>query len=79
MELDKFLFGSIGKEYCMYFLLLSMIGLFLSVVFVISGIIVGVSTKKNLFFYIQIAIVAFLYAMFYLTNRLLYNMCKSSI
>lgn len=79
MNLEEFLFGSIGKEYCLYFYLLSVIGLFLMVIYVIAGIIVGISKKKDFMFFFQIFIIGMLYGLAYLSNRLLYNMCKRSI
>ena len=79
MNLEDFLFGSIGKQYCIYFYLVSVIGLFLLVIFVISVIIVGINKKKDIGFYIQSIIIAMLYGLMYFISRLLYNMCKQSI
>lgn len=74
-----YIYGPIGKEYCIYFYILSVIG-FLSLLLVI--IITGYSAFKKKYpmsFYINMIMLAILYGMFYLQNRLLYNMCTGEM
>ena len=74
-----FIYGPISKEYCIYFYILSVIG-FLSALFVIGMTSYTALTKKYpMSFYINMIMLALLYGMFYLQNRLLYNMCTGNM
>ena len=69
------LFGPLGKEYCIYFYYLSVFGLILLTILVLSTLMVGLSTRKGLDFYMQMLTVAIGYLIFYFQNRLLHSMC----
>ena len=78
MFLDS-IYGSISKEYCLYFYVLSVIG-FILLILVIMNIVYSVYKKKYpMYFYINMVILAIIYGMFYLQNRLLYNMCTGEM
>lgn len=72
------LFGPLGKDYCLYFYLLSVIGLVLLVLLFVMGIALGIRKKLNMSFYIHILTGCMVYAIFYFQNRLLYSMCINS-
>ena len=73
------LFGPISKNYCLYFYLLSLFGLVSLVLLVVSSLFIGISKNKGFLFYLQMLSVAIVYGMIYLQNRLLFNMCSSSL
>ena len=73
------LFGSISKEYCLYFFLLSVIFFTFTVLGAISVLFYGLSKKKGVGFYLKFLPLIITYALAYLQNRLLYNMCNNSI
>ena len=75
-NLAETLFGPLSKEYCVYFYYLSIIGLLLLVLLVLSTLIVGITQRKKIGFYMQMFSVALVYAIFnYFQNRLLHSMC----
>ena len=73
------LFGPLSKTYCFYFYLLSFGGLFVLIVYTLATLFVGISKKKGPMFYLYAFSVCLVYGMFYLQNRLLYNMCSHSL
>lgn len=73
------LFGPISKNYCIYFYLLSLFGFVSLVLLVVSSLFIGISKNKGFLFYLQMLSVAIVYGMIYLQNRLLFNMCSSSL
>jgi hypothetical protein len=76
-SLNDTLYGPLGKNYCFYFYILSVIG-FISLLFVvISALFIGVYKKKGFDFYVQAFTLAVVYGMVYFQNRLLFNMCES--
>jgi len=74
-NLAETLFGPLGKDYCIYFYYLSMIGMFLLAILIVSTLFIGISQRKNFGFYLQMLSVALGYAIFYFQNRLLHSMC----
>ena len=73
------LFGAIGKEYCLYFYLLSVIGLFLFVVALFGAVYVGLSKGKGVDYFLPAIAASLVYFLTYLQNRLLYNMCAKTL
>lgn len=73
------LFGPLSKQYCFYFYILSVFGMVSLVFLVGSSLIVGIYKKKGFTFYLQMLSVAIAYGMFYLQNRMLFNMCSHSL
>ena len=77
-NIQQTFFSPLGKQYCMYFYFLSVIGLvFVAIVF-ISAIIIGIMKKKGFEFYLSAIIGSLGYGIFYFQNRLLYSMCVGS-
>lgn len=74
-NLAENLFGPLGKEYCIYFYYLSVIGMILLAFLVGSTIVVGIKERKKFGFYLQMLSVALGYGIFYFQNRLLHSMC----
>ena len=79
MDLKQALFSPLGKEYCLYFYILSVVGLVFVVVVLLSALVIGVSKRKGLDFYFTAIIGSLGYAIFYFQNRLLYSMCAKSM
>lgn len=80
--MDNFLqtiFGPLGKDYCLYFYFLSMLGFFLLAMLVITSLMVGISQRKGMDFYYQMLTVGFAYGILYFQNRLLHSMCVGSV
>uniref|UniRef100_A0A6C0DN89 Uncharacterized protein n=1 Tax=viral metagenome TaxID=1070528 RepID=A0A6C0DN89_9ZZZZ len=73
------LFGPLSKQYCVYFYFLSIFGFILLAVFLISSIVVGLSKRKGLDYYMQVVGIALGYAIFYFQNRLLHSMCVGTM
>lgn len=73
------LFGPLSKEYCLYFYFLSIIGMILLILVVLSALFIGITKRKGLDFYVQMMSAAIAYAIFYFQNRLLHSMCVGSV
>ena len=69
------LFGPLGKEYCIYFYYLSIMGMFLLTLLLASTLVTGITKRKNMEFYMQMLSIAIGYFFFYFQNRILYSMC----
>jgi hypothetical protein len=77
-QINKLFFGPLSSEFCIYFYIISMTSL-LSIFFVcIPAIVFGLKTKEKSSYYISILGLSIMYLIGYVTNRLLYTMCKSS-
>lgn len=77
-DLQQKLFGPLSKQYCLYFYILSVLGLAFVVIVLVSAIAFGISKKKGIEFYVSALVGTLGYAIFYFQNRLLYNMCAGS-
>lgn len=73
------LFGPLSKQYCVYFYFLSIFGFILLAIFIVSSIMVGLSKRKGLDYYMQVVGIALGYAIFYFQNRLLHSMCVGTM
>lgn len=73
------LFGPLSKEYCLYFYILSIIGMISLILVVLSALFIGISKRKGLDFYVQMMSVAIAYGIFYFQNRLLHTMCMGAV
>lgn len=73
------LFGPLSRDYCLYFYLLSAIGLFFFVVSIIGILYVGFSKGKGFDFYLPAVISSLAYFVIYLQNRLLFTMCSKTL
>jgi hypothetical protein len=73
------LFGPLDKKYCDYFYILSILGFILLAIFLVSSVLVGLSKRKGLDFYMQALSVSIGYGLFYFQNRLLHSMCLGSM
>ena len=77
-SIQQTFFSPLGKQYCLYFYILSVIGLIFVAVVLFSAVIIGVSKRKGLDFYFAALMGSLGYAVFYFQNRLLYSMCIAS-
>ena len=73
------LFGPLDKKYCLYFYILSLMGMILLLITIFTALYIGLSEKKDGVFYYQMVLVSMGYGIFYFQNRLLYNMCSKSL
>lgn len=73
------LLGPISKEYCLYFYILSVIGLVLFAIALFGAVYVGLSRGKGVEYFVPAIAASFVYFLTYLQNRLLYTMCSKSL
>lgn len=73
------LFGPLSKQYCVYFYFLSIFGFILLAIFIVSSIMVGLSKRRGIDYYMQVVGIALGYAIFYFQNRLLHSMCVGTM
>lgn len=72
---EDYFFGPLPKSYCLYFYYLTVIGLVLLVLSVLSSIAMMVSRTRSAEFYMNTFMISLSYVIFYFQNRLLYTMC----
>lgn len=73
--MNETLFGSLGKQYCIYFYLLSVFG-FILLAMTMIGMVWALFTKKIDMKIMSGLVMASLgYGIFYFQNRLLHSMC----
>ena len=75
---DK-LFSPLSKDYCLYFYFLSIIGLILFVLTILSTLFIGIMKKKDFAFFLQGFLISLVYLLLYFVNRLLNGVCVSSL
>lgn len=68
-------FTPLGKEYCVYFYYLSVIGFAFFWLALIGGLYMGIVQKEKPGFYMQIMMICLTYLIVYFKSRLLYSMC----
>ena len=68
-----------NHDLCLWFYFLSVIGFVFLVFAVVTGLYLGITTKKNGAFYLSLLFVSSWYLIFYFQNRLLYTMCVKSV
>jgi hypothetical protein len=69
------LFGSLGKQYCIYFYLLSVFG-FVLLAFTVIGLVSTLFFKKmDMKVVVGLTMASLGYGIFYFQNRLLHSMC----
>jgi hypothetical protein len=73
------LFGPLGRDYCIWFYFLSILGFVAFLLFAIPAIIIGIQKRSGLQYYFSVFFVSSLYLITYFQNRLLHTMCLSSI
>jgi hypothetical protein len=71
-------FGPLGKDYCLWFYFLSIIGFVLMIFILVSGVIVGIWKKSKPEYYLFLVSGSVLYLIIYFQNRLLHTMCVAS-
>ncbi len=72
-----YLFGPIGKEYCMYFYFLSVFAYILFIMALVSVMMMAMKGKvKNM---LNAFIVVFQPFLLYFVNRMFYSMCVNSL
>ena len=76
--IQQTLFSPLGKEYCLYFYILSVIGLLMVAIVLAWALIIGITKKKGLVYYFNAILASLVYVIFYFQNRLLYSMCIAS-
>jgi hypothetical protein len=71
---EKF-FEPLGKEYCVYFYYLSVIGFVFFWLMLLSGVYMGLMSKAKPYFYVNLLLGSLAYGLIYFKSRLLYSMC----
>lgn len=77
--LNSNFFGPINRDYCMYFYVLSALGLFFFALSIGGSMYVGFTKGKGFDFYLIAIQSALVYFVIYLQNRLLFNMCSRTL
>ena len=65
------LFGPLGREYCVWFYYLSVLGFILLVLFLVGGLYVALTKRVSTAYFAAMLSPALAYAIFYFQNRLL--------
>ena len=78
-EMMNSIYGTLPKDYCLYFYALSVFGFVLMIVTFLLALVIGISRKKDFSFYFSAMMGVFAYGLFYFQNRLLYSMCVNSL
>ncbi len=78
-EVNTTLFGPIAKDYCIYFYILSVVAAVNFILFIIGMVLYGMKKKMDIGFFVIAIIYSGSVLLQYLQNRLLYNMCQSSL
>jgi small basic protein len=73
------LFGSLSKDYCIYFYYLSILGFIFMAIVLVSSLYIGITKGKGINFYIKMLSIILGYTIFYFQNRLLYSMCSGKM
>jgi hypothetical protein len=73
------LFGPLDRDYCIYFYILSFIGLAAMIITIVSTLFVGLKYKKEGIFYTQSLAIALSYAILYFVNRIMFNICNKTL
>ena len=73
------LFGEISGEYCVYFYLLSVVGLVFFVISIVGIVYIGIRKSKGFDFFLPALVQSLAYFIIYLQNRLLFNMCSKTL
>jgi hypothetical protein len=71
--------GPIGREYCLYFYILSVIAIVTAALIFIPAVYYGLTHKEGLKYFLTALAGIVIYLMAYLQNRLLYNMCGKTL
>ena len=71
----KTLFSPLGKEYCMYFYWMAVIGFVFFWILLITGIVAGIKAKEGFAHYLHLFMICLSYGLVYFQSRLLYSMC----
>jgi hypothetical protein len=69
------LFGPLSKQYCIWFYGWSIFSFILLFGIILGSLIVGITKRKGIDFYILMIIGLIPYVAIYFQNRLLYSMC----
>ena len=73
------LFGPINRDYCMYFYVLSALGLFFFALSMGGALYLGFTKGKGFDYYLAAVMGSLVYFVIYLQNRLLFNMCSRTL
>jgi|UniRef100_A0A6C0DYD9 MFS-type transporter involved in bile tolerance (Atg22 family) len=68
-----------NQDLCLWFYFLSIAGFVLLVLAVVTGVFIGITTRRSWAFFVSMFFMASTYLIFYFQNRLLYSMCINSI
>ena len=72
-------YSPLGREYCFWFYILSVIGFVMMIISVITALYIGMVGKKGMVFYTSMFAISLSYGIFYFQNRLLWSMCSKTL
>jgi len=72
-------FGPLDQQYCVLFYGFTIFWFITLIMFLFSGIMLGISKRKGFEYYLGMLAIAVIYAVNYIQNRLLHTMCIGNI
>ena len=72
-------FGPLARDYCIWFLFLSILGFIWLFFYAISAIYLGIIKKKGLDYWLVVITMSMGYGIFYFQNRLLHSVCMGTM
>jgi hypothetical protein len=79
MNFNSLFYPFENQDLCLWFYYLSIIGFVILVLTGITGLYIGITTKKTAVYYVAVFYWVAMSAIIYFQNRLLYSMCIKSI
>ena len=79
MDIQNTLFGPLSKEWCIWFMFLSILGFVWFFLYSISALYLGVMKKKSADYWLTAVAISVGYLIFWYQNRILHSMCQSSL
>lgn len=77
-EIMDYLFGPIGREYCLYFYFLSVFAFVMFVITLLSIVMLAMKGKTK-FSMLESVLVVFQPLLLYFVNRIFYSMCVNAL
>ena len=77
--MNSVIVGPIGREYCLYFYIMSIVAIISAALVFIPSVYWGLTHKEGVKYFLMSFANIVLFLLAYLQNRLLYNMCGKTL
>jgi hypothetical protein len=77
--MNSVIVGPIGREYCLYFYIMSIVAVVSAALVFIPAVYWGLTHKEGIKYFLMAFANIILFLLAYLQNRLLYNMCGKTL